>query len=410
MIAPPYDVVGADDEAALLARSPYNAAHVECCPGDEATRYAAAAQALSSWIDSGVLRRDDAPAYYLYEQRAAIQGVQHTRRCFFARLRLHRPEEGVVRPHEATMAGPRAQRLRLLEATRTNVSPIFAMFDDDGRARAVLDAVAAGAPAFDATDSLGDQHRLWVIADAAQQAALTAAVGASNVTIADGHHRYATALTYLDDCLAAGDPRADAAERYVLTGLVPQDDPGLVVLPNHRLVRAGELPADFLGRLGERYAVEPVDGWGEDAVRALWERVQAGALGPATFGLLDLQAHRAYLLTGRSRDAIDAAMPRDLSPASRALDARILTETILRPLLGIDTAALSGGDRVGFTANVSETWSTAERDGYRLAFLLNPTRVEQISDVAGAGELMPQKTTYFYPKLATGMVFNLLDD
>jgi hypothetical protein len=174
-------------------------------------------------------------------------------------------------------------------------------------------------------------------------------------------------------------------------------------------VRAETLPGDFLARLGERYAVEPVDGWGEAPTRALWARVQAGALGPATFGLLDLAEHRAFLLRGRSRDAIDAAMPRDLSPASRGLDARILTETILRPLLGIDDRALSDGARVGFTADVDAT-SRAGRDGYRLAFLLNPTRVEQISAVADAGELMPQKTTCFYPKLATGMVFNLLDD
>jgi uncharacterized protein (DUF1015 family) len=308
------------------------------------------------------------------------------------------------------MSGPREERLRLLRATRTNISPIFAMFRDDGSARAVMDAAAAEPPAFEAIDGLGDRHRLWVVSNPAAQARLTTAVAASPVTIADGHHRYATALTYLDERVAAGALAADAPERFVLTGLIPEDEPGLVILPNHRLIRVAELPTDFHDRLRTLYTVDSVDGWSRESIHDLWARVRQGQDGPATFGLLDLSACRAYLLRGRSREAIDAAMPQTLSPASRGLDARILTETILQPLLGIGVAELTAGDLVQFTADIDAAWQDGIGAGHRLAFLLNPTRVEQVSAVADAGELMPAKTTFYYPKLATGMVFNPLTD
>lgn len=412
MIAPPYDVVGADDEAALLARSPHNAAHLELAPGDEAARFEAAAEALDAWRRDGVLVRDEQPAFYAYEQRADILGETHTRRCFFAALRLHRTEEGIVRPHEATMSGPREMRLRLQRATRTNISPIFATYvDGQHRSRGVLGAIAESTPLFEADDALGDRHRLWRIDDGAQQQVLVEAVGASNVTIADGHHRYATALAYLDERLAEGSVSDDAPERYVLCGLIEEDEPGLVVLPNHRLVRADGLPGDFFERLGQLYDVQAVDAtFGVEAARRLWQGVQANAHGPSTFGVLDLAQRQMYLATARSQDAIDAAMPSQLSEASKRLDALVLTETILHPLLGIDPDALAHGGRVDFTPKVDAAVAEAERGEFRLAFLLNPTRPEQIRAVADAGELMPQKTTFFYPKLATGMVFNPLAD
>src|SRR5690606_1649766 len=179
--------------------------------------------------------------------------------------------------------------------------------------------------------------RLWRIEGDAQQQSLVEAVAGSNVTIADGHHRYATALTYLDERLAQGDLAEDAPERYVLCGLIEEDEPGLVVLPNHRLVRAEGLSDDFFERLGELYDVQLIDApFGVEAARDLWQRVQANALGPSTFGVLDLAEHQMYLATAHSQAAIDAAMPAQLSEASKRLDALVLTETILHPLLGID--------------------------------------------------------------------------
>ncbi len=408
VIAPPYDVVGAEAVATLHARSPYNAAHLENPSGDGDAKYRNAASLLVAWQKEGALTRDAKAAYYAYEQRARIDGAWLTRRAFFARCRLHRPDEGSLRPHEATIAGPRADRLALIKATRTNISPVFGMFLDPERtARALLTEIAKREPDFEATDALGDRHRLWTVSAAPEVAALTDVVAASNVTIADGHHRTHTALDYRDECAAKVGKRwtGNEPENFVLMGMIPQDDPGLVILPIHRLVQADPLPAAILDRLSGLYRIEQL-GTAEEA----WARVQANAFGPSTFALLGLEGpHSVHLLTARTQEAIDNAMPGGISLPAKRLDALILTETVLTPIFGIDRAVMTQGDRVAFTESVTEAQEAVEAGACRLAILLNATRAQQITDAADAGEVMPQKTTYFYPKLATGMVYNPLD-
>ena len=279
----------------------------------------------------------------------------------------------------------------------------------EGAAAAVLGDVAAGEPAFEATDGRRGRHRLWVVGDEPQIETLRAAAAASNATMADGHHRYETALDYL----AASD---EDGRRWVLACLVAEDDPGLVVLPTRRLVREAKPPSGFLARLEELYAVERLAGELADladpsnqaAVARLWQQVQAGAKTPGTFGLIGLEGTSLDLLRARSPEALDAAMPRGWSPASRSLDVLILTETILDPLLGIGADALAGG-RVEFSEDIGQAWEWALSGADRLAFLVNPTRVEQVVAVADAGDVLPQKSTFYYPKLATGMVLNRLD-
>ena len=408
VIAPPYDVVGAEAVATLHARSPYNAAHLENPSGEGEAKYRNADSLLATWQRDGALTHDAKPAYYAYEQRARIDGAWVTRRAFFARCRLHRPDEGILRPHEATIAGPRADRLALIKATHTNISPVFGMFLDPQRAaRDLLTEIAKREPTFEATDALGDRHRLWTVTTAAEVAALTATVGASNVTIADGHHRTHTALDYRDECAAKAGKRwtGNEPENFVLMGMIPQDEPGLVILPIHRLVQADPLPDAILDRLSALYRIEQV-GTAEEA----WARVQANAFGPTTFAVLGLEGpHSVHLLTARTQEAIDNAMPQGISQPSKRLDALILTETVLTPIFGIDRAVMTRGDRVAFTESVTEAREAVEGGASRLAFLVNATRAQQITDVADAGEVMPQKTTYFYPKLATGMVYNPLD-
>ncbi|MGE3858273.1 MAG: DUF1015 domain-containing protein, partial [Dehalococcoidia bacterium] len=393
---------------------PYNAAHIENPAGSGDARFAGAKRTLDGWLKDRALVRDAAPALYVYEQRARIQGKWVSRRCVFARTRLHRPEEGIVRPHEATLSGPREERLRLIRATRTNISPIFATFlDPQHTARDVIAGVAGTEPDFEAHDRLGDRHRLWVVTEKAKVGALVDTLAATNITIADGHHRTHTALDYRDECAAKAGKKwtGNEPENFALMGLIPEDDPGLVILPIHRLVKDPVLPERFLERLGALYRVETLstDG-GAAAAEAAWERVQQNALGPTAFAILGVDGpHSIHLATARSQEAIDAAMPRELSTASKRLDARILTETVLTPIFGIDRAALAAG-RVEFTESVDEAREAVERGDCRVAFLINATRVEQVTWVADAGEVMPQKSTFFYPKLATGMVFNSLDD
>jgi uncharacterized protein (DUF1015 family) len=381
VLAPPFDVVSEDEVRALHERSPYNVAHIESSRGPAEERFAAAGRALQAWQAAGVLRRDEHASYYAYEQRFSVQGAMRTRRGFFARVRLHPPEDRIVRPHESTMLGPREERLALMHATNANVSPIFGMF----RLK-------------------GDRHRLWVLSAAAEVDALTSTLAASDVTIADGHHRYATALAYH----AA---RGDEASGWILMGLVAQDDPGLAILPIHRLVKLNERPRDLLERLSELFVLDDITpkSWDGTAIHRLWGRVQANAGGLPTFGMLGAEEQHLHVLTARSHDAIDRAMPHAWSPAARGLDVSVLTETILKPVLGLTEADLESGERVRYTEEVEEAWRLTETGHNVLGFLVNPTRVEQVLAVADAGELMPRKATFFYPKLGTGLVLNLLD-
>ena len=405
VLAPPFDVVSEDEVRALHERSPYNIAHIESSRGPEGERFAAAARALADWQAAGVLRRDEQPVYYAYEQRFSVQGAVRTRRGFFARVRLHPPEDRVVRPHESTMLGPREERLALMRATGANVSPIFGLFRDaSNTAAGVLAGAAERTPEFEGTDLKGDRHRLWLLDAAADVDALTRALAASDVTIADGHHRYAPALAYHAE-------RGDEASGWLLMGLVSENDSGLAVLPIHRLVKPTGRPADLLKRLSELYVLDDITpkSWDGTATHRLWGRVQANAGGLPTFGMLGAEEQHLHVVTARSHEAIDRAMPDGWSPAARSLDVAVLTETILKPVLGLTEADLESGERVRYTEDVDEAWRLTETGHNVLGFLVNPTRVAQVLAVADAGELMPRKATFFYPKLGTGLVLNLVE-
>ncbi|MGE0227406.1 MAG: DUF1015 domain-containing protein [Dehalococcoidia bacterium] len=407
VIAPPYDVVGGDDVRALKARSPSNIAHVESCDSSE-EGYADAASLLEAWQRDGTLRRDERASLYVYEQSFDVQGNTRVRRSFFARMRIHPHEDGIVRPHEATMTAAKEDRLRLLRATRTNVSPIFAMFEDSaGKARAVLDDTARTAPAFEARDGRDELHRLWPLVDADSIATLVDALASSTVTIADGHHRYQTALDYLQERTTSGD--AVEGDHYILAGLIPVDDPGLVVLPIHRLVRADSVPADVLARLSDLYEVQRLDlPWSAEGASMLWERVAREASSGVTFGAIGLEPQAFHLVSARTEEGIQHTMPSSWSAASRSLHVLVLNETILQPVLHVDAAKRASG-AVGFTEDEVEAWREVDSGAYGAAFLVDHVHVEQIVAVADAGEVLPQKSTYFYPKLATGMVLNPLD-
>ena len=399
VIAPPYDVVDEDEVAALHSSSPYNIGRVEAPRGGD-ERFEEAAAALRAWEAEGVLLRDPAPALYAYEQRTRIEGddgPRRVRRGYFARLRLTPYEDGEVLPHERTMAAPKAERLALMQATQANVSPILVISGGSTDAVELLTEVAGREPVFAARDGLGDEHRLWVIDAASEIARLVEAAAAAPVTIADGHHRYETALEHL-----AG--HEEEGRRWMLACLVPANAPGLDIFPTHRLVPGVDVGADLIEGLEASYEIEPLATRGPDladplargAAGRLWEAVRAEASRPGTFGVIGLPGGGLHLLRPRSPEA------------SRALDSQILNQAILEPLLGIDAAELRAG-RVQFSEDAMHAAAWVREAGGRLAFLVNPPGVEQVVAMARAGGVMPQKATYFYPKLATGMVLNRLD-
>lgn len=412
VIAPPYDVIGAEQRRTLVARHPRNAVRLDL-PASESgedpdEKYRRAARELAAWRSDGTLRKDPKPALYVLEQSYRVPGtdLERTQRGFFARLRLEPFGEGSgVLPHERTLSGPKEDRYRLLRATGTNTSPVVLLFDDPTRAAASsLAAVAAGTPAVDVTDDDGTRHRLWVVpADGdptGPAAVLAAAAGGRPVAIADGHHRYETAIRYRDERRMTRSCEPDPPFDFVLALLLGVDEP-LTVLPTHRVVRGlGEAGLTALDAgLGALFDIEEAE---PDAVIGRFAAAGGLAGGEGRFGLVTRAGAR--LLRAR-REAFAPVVAG--GEAARSLDVALLGAALER-LAGIDAAATAGGERITYTKSAAEAAALVEAgtDGADAAFLLEPTPVASILEVARAGDVMPQKSTYFFPKAPTGLVLN----
>jgi uncharacterized protein (DUF1015 family) len=413
VVAPPYDVIGPEEHARLLARHPNNVVRLDLPtvePGDEPDeRYRRAARTLAAWRSDGTLHKDPRSALYVYEQtyRVPETDVERTQRGFFGRLRLEPfgPESGVLR-HERTLEAPREDRYRLLRATGVNTSPVVALYDDaTGTSSAVLATLASGEPAADVRDDDGVRHRMWIVeADgplADRVSALIAAAGTGPVTIADGHHRYETALRYRDERRMSRSCEEDPAFDYLLALLLESTAEPLTILPTHRVVRG--LGPDGVERLraglGELFDVRPAS-----RAELLGEFEAALAAGGAgRFGLWTRDGG-SLLSARRAAFASDASAVPD---AVASLDAWLLAHA-LEHTVGLDAAAVEGGQRIGYTKSAAEALRLVDTNanGADAAFLLDPTPVQSVEAVARSGEVMPQKSTYFYPKALTGLVIN----
>jgi uncharacterized protein (DUF1015 family) len=413
VVAPPYDVVGPELQRRLLDRHPKNVIRLDLPPdeiGDEPDdRYRRAARTLAAWRSDGTFHKEPRAAIYVYEQVYRVPGtdLERTQRGFFARLRLESfgPEAGVL-PHERTLAAPREDRYRLLRATGVNTSPVVGLYDDaSGSSAAILASLASGRPEIDVTDDDGVVHRLWLAPAegplAEEVAELLRIAAAGPTTIADGHHRYETALRYRDERRMSRSCEEDPAFDYLLMLFLETTAEPLTVLPTHRVVRGlGQAGlASLEAGLPALFNTEPAD-------RAVLEAEFGGGIasgGKGRFGLWTRSG--GWILTAR-RYAF-AASETPGGPALRELDVTLLGSTLER-LAEIDAAAIAGGDRVAYTKSVAEALDSVDAavDGADAAFLLEPTPVGSISAVARDGDVMPQKSTYFYPKALTGLVIN----
>ncbi|HEY3336603.1 MAG TPA: DUF1015 domain-containing protein [Candidatus Limnocylindrales bacterium] len=413
VVAPPYDVIGADLRAALLARHPRNAVRLdlpaaEPQDGDPDDKYRRVARTLAAWRTDGTLRKDPRPGVYVYEQtyRVPHTDVERTQRGFFARLRIEPfgPGSGVL-PHERTLSGPKEDRYRLLRATGINTSPVVGLYEDPShRAAEMLADVATRPPVAEVTDDDGVRHRLWLLTDEGEGApatTLAGIAGAGPVFIADGHHRYETAVRYRDERRMTRSCEEDPAFDYLLMLFLDAADQ-LTVLPTHRVVRG--LGADGLARLRDGlpglFDVAMAD------PAALVRRYEAAgelAGGDGRFGLIT--RHGAFELRAR-REAFTGLLASG-GAAVRGLDVSLLAAT-LDHVLGIDAAAVAGGERISYVKSAADAaWLVETReDGADAAFLLEPTPVASIIAVSRDGDVMPQKSTYFYPKALTGLVLN----
>ena len=394
-VCPPYDVIAPAAAAALRARSPYNAVHVELPESpsaDPGRRYAAAAELLAAWRGAGVLRPDDEPALYVVEQSfTGPDGGERTRRGFICRLRLEEFSARVVLPHEKTHSAPKLDRLELLRATHANLSQIFMLYADP--------ANEVGR----ALDGDGNPCRLGPVTGPVVDLVVALLAG-RQLLIADGHHRYETALAYRAERRAAGDMSAD----WVMVCLSSMDDPGLAVFATHRLLKGVAVPSadEGVARLRPAFTIaEQGAGSPRDCAPAM-ERVSRSTGPGKLLGLYFAAERRCVTLELRDASVVDGLIRRGVSPARAGLSVTLLAELVFRDALGLDPERLEG--HLDFAKSVDDAVADLDSGDYGLAAFLGATPMDEVRAVAERGETMPQKSTYFYPKLLTGLVFNAL--
>jgi uncharacterized protein (DUF1015 family) len=407
VVAPPYDVIDPAMRAELLARSPYNAVAVDLpkpygetgpqAEGD-GDPYAAAARSIDAWKQAGALVQEQEDTIWAMEQEyVGPDGAAHTRHGILARVRVEDFSTGQVLPHERTLPGPKQDRLDLMRATRCNLSPIFSLATRDPWPLIERQTEFAE-PWGEATDAAGTLTRLWRIEEPGVHIDITELLAASQLLIADGHHRYETAIAYRDEVGGEG------AHNYTLMAITGLDDPGLSIYPTHRLLSGIAADPERQRRVGEglreAFEVEEVPLDGIDPL---------GAEGVGVFGLYDSHHKQAYRL--RLKDAAVAELDRRLEgmpEAYRRLDAAILETVVLKGIAGLSEEDILAKRGIGYAKSVEDSLRLIDDGTYDIAFVLRPIPVDQTKAICESDANMPPKSTYFYPKVPTGLVFNPL--
>jgi len=403
VVAPPYDVISDAERDALYARSEYNV--VRLILNRDSDRYAAAATLLRRWRETGVLVQDGRAALCCYVEDFALpDGSMRQRAGIISAVRLESFDTGNIRPHERTFSRAKEDRMRLLQACHTNLSPIFGLYADRQDALEPARRVAASRKAdIDLTDANGERHRVWWLTEASDVAAIRDALAAESVVIADGHHRYETALAYRDHLRAAGAVDPEAPHNFILMYLTSMSDPGLVVLPTHRVLVSGLQgdPGMVVERVRRHFRLTAF------AAAARAEFKAALRQTPGRFGMVVAGSDQLFVAGVDDPASLDAYLS-PLAPAVRRLDVTVLDRVILRGLLEVDCTQAAQAGRLTYTHDDDHAIDAVRR-GAQVAFLINPPRMEDVVAVCAAGETMPEKSTYFFPKLLTGLVFHPLD-
>ena len=425
VISPPYDVIDAQLQARLYEQHPANVIRLELNreePGDneQSNRYTRAAKFLRTWREQGVIMQEQAAALYVYHQQFEVDGQKHVRRGVMARVRLERFGTGNIHPHEETMSGPKQDRLLLTRACRANLSQVFGIYPDpEGEVQELLDQSVAGQPPVEATDHLGVRSWMWPLTSEPVAAKVARLLGPKPVFIADGHHRYETACTYRDEVAAAyaqehggGPLPSDHPANFVLMMLVGMSDPGLIVLPTHRLFvqPAVATVTDLAARLGDCFTLEAA-GQGPAGAADVWMEIdiedRQGTLGIYTSGD---EAWTLARITPAGQLRMEQVTP-DHGVAWRSLGVAILHRLVINELLGTQLGTKGSVREIptpGYVHSVSEVIEGLTTGRYPLAAIVLPASVDDIRNVSQTGDRLPAKSTYFYPKLASGLVFNPL--
>ena len=392
VIAPPYDVIKPEERVALEARHPANIIRLILSQPhnddtDAANQYTRAATLMNQWIADGDLVQDSTPRYYIYDQSfSAPDGKNYTRRALIALVKLEPFENRVVLPHEKTHAGPKADRLNLMRECHANLSPIFLLYaDPTGDIEQIMESFTdTHRPEIDCAETFGSTHQLWCLDDAGRNNEIQNLFSSKPLLIADGHHRYETALAFRDEMAHTG----LSGYGYMMVNLVRMESPGLAVLAIHRLLDnlSSDRIAHAIAKLPEVFEVHDVDTQANLMAKLDTLKGKSPAVGMYT-------ADNNYRLL----------IPHSSTPDQ--LDVTLVQETLIKEMFQVETLA----DHISYTAYADDVVAHVKGRTGRVALLMNPTPVEQVLEVAMAGLTMPQKSTYFYPKMATGLVLNLLN-
>jgi uncharacterized protein (DUF1015 family) len=403
LVAPPYDLIDRHLQDELYARSPYNIVRLEL--NRDADRYGSSAATLRQWCQDSVLEKTPVPAIYHYTQSFQVERRSLIREGLMVRLRLEEFAPGRILPHERTFAAPKADRLRLLQATEVNTSSIFGLYPATPELSELLRRVRERAPLMRVRDYLDIVNEIRAITDPSEISLIQRALDNAGILIADGHHRYSTALTYRAmRRQAEGDPSGLKPYDYTFITLVADHDPGLLILPTHRLVRQldAEAVQNFFSHAHRFFTIEAITD--PDTLLARLRQGGAGVLGASLRG----QGHLSLLrLKDPGAMATAApAMPGEL----RDLDVSRLHTLVFQRLLAIDEAAVHNAANIEYLVDARAALAAVRNGQAAGAFLMNPPSVDDLKRVSGSGQTMPEKSTYFYPKLLTGLIINPLVD
>ena len=376
--------------------------------GPEQNRYTRSAAHLKTWMDSGVLKPEPAPCFYLAQtEYTDAEGTPRTRTGFFCLLKVEDFSTGVVLPHEKTFSGHKEDRFKLTDAAKANISPIFAVFPDEGNlVEKTLQEAGPAKPAEEFIGPMGLKQRLFAVCDKGALDQVRKLMSDKVIFIADGHHRYETALAYRDHMRKLNpDAGPDAPFEYVLVYLVGMSDPGLTIFPCHRVLPQlhGFSARDFLLHSQKYFDHSKLKLSGDvkaDKAAVTEALAKAGEKGNS-LGLVSAESESAYILTMKDNAPVEWD---GISPTLQSLDVVVLTHVVLEKILGMDDTVRDHTHSIEYVSDMAQVIEQVRGQKARAAFLVNPTRMEQVKAVAKAGEIMPRKATYFYPKVLTGLV------
>lgn len=408
LVCPPYDIIDEEQRLAYISRNENNIVRLELPQGSNA--YQTAAKIYNKMKDNGVLMREEEPSLYIYEEIFEVDGQKRSLKGVICCVKIEEFEKGIILPHEFTLSKAKEDRMELMKATNCNFSQTYSLYvDEEHKTTKKLDFLSLREPDISVTDDNGTTHKMWVVSDRAQINSICADFDDRKLYIADGHHRYETALAYRNYLRENGLAKEGDAADYQMMMLVDMEHPGLVVLPTHRLVR--NLPVfnertvnNFLQRCERCFDVEKT----ED-INTISSALNKEYINKNTSFVFYCGGSDYYILRLKDLNVMKDIYP-ELSEVSRQLDVTVLHGLILERAFGINKENMEKQLNLVYTKKIEDAIHSVQTGKSQCSFIMNPTRVSQIRDVAAAGEKMPQKSTYFYPKLITGLVMNELTD